>query len=56
MAERAGAAMDVDLLVRQAVLLHRRHGDDGEGLVDLPEVDVRRQPTRAISLRSLRSA
>ncbi len=28
------------LVVRQAVLLHRRHGDHGEGLVDLPQVDV----------------
>ena len=38
-AERAGAAVDVDLLVRKPEVAHRRHGDDGEGLVDLEEVD-----------------
>ena len=40
MAERAGAAVHVHLVVRQAVLFHRRHGDDREGLVDLVEVDL----------------
>ena len=39
MAERAGAAVDVDLFVRKAEVAHRRHGDDGEGLVDLEEID-----------------
>ena len=39
MAERAGAAVDVDLLVRQPEVAHRRHGDDGEGLVDLEQID-----------------
>ena len=44
MAERAGAAVDVDLLVRQAEVAHRRHGDDGEGLVDLEQIDGIRAP------------
>src|SRR5688572_18301503 len=48
MAERAGAAVDVVLVVRQVVLLHRRHGDHREGLVDLVEVDVLRAPPGAL--------
>ena len=47
MAERAGAAVHVHLVVRQAELLHRRHGDHGEGLVDLVQVDVLRAPAGA---------
>ena len=43
-AERAGAAVHVDLVVRQAVLLHRRHGHHREGLVDLVEIDLLRVP------------
>src|SRR3982074_2691651 len=39
MTERAGAAVHVDLVVGQAVLLHGRHGDYREGLVDLVEID-----------------
>jgi hypothetical protein len=39
-AQRAGAAVHVDDLVRQLELGHRRHGDGGEGLVDLPQVDA----------------
>src|SRR5207344_3266543 len=31
-AERAGAAVDIDLLVRKAEIAHRGHGDDREGL------------------------
>ena len=49
MAERAGAAVHVDLVVRQAEVAHRRHGDDGEGLVDLEEVDVVRRVQPAFS-------
>ena len=44
MAEGAGAAVDVHLFVRQAVLLHCRHGHDGERFVDLVEVDLLRVP------------
>src|SRR3546814_16322486 len=40
MPQRAGAAMDVHLVLRQVQLPHRRHGDDRESLVDLVEVDV----------------
>ena len=46
MAERAGAAVHVDLLVRQAEVAHGRHGDDGERLVDLVEVDIARRSSR----------
>ena len=42
MAERAGAAMDVDFVVRQIEIAHRRHGDNGEGLVDFEEIDFRK--------------
>ena len=47
MAQRAGAAVHVDLVVRQLVLLHRRHGDHGEGLVDLVQVDLARASSRS---------
>ena len=40
MAERGGAAMDVDLLVRDAEVAHGEHGDAGERLVDFEQVDV----------------
>src|SRR3954465_3206022 len=46
MAKRACAAVDVHLVVRQAVLLHRRHGDHGEGFVDLVQVYLVRRPSR----------
>jgi hypothetical protein len=35
------AAVDVDLLVRHAHLLHELHRHGGEGLVDLEQVDLR---------------
>src|SRR4029079_13305213 len=35
-----GAAVDVGLLVGDPHVLHVAHGDGGEGLVDLEEVDV----------------
>ena len=44
MAEGAGAAVDVDLVVRQLVLLHGGHGDHGKGLVDFIQVDLARAP------------
>ena len=49
MAERAGAAVDVDLLVRDADVLHRRHGDDREGLVDLEQIHVGGLPAGALA-------
>ena len=52
MAERAGAAVDVDLLVGKVEVAHRGHRDDREGLVDLVEIDaVRLQPVFSNSLR-----
>ena len=47
MAERACAAVDVDLVVGQAERAHGGHGDDGEGLVDFEQVDIRKRPARA---------
>ena len=44
MAERAGAAVHVHLLVRDADVAHGRHGHDGKGLVDLVETDVASRP------------
>src|SRR5205085_3201732 len=35
MAERAGAAVDVEFVAGNAEVALRRHGDDGKGLVDL---------------------
>ena len=55
MAERAGAAVHVDLVVRQAVLLHRRHRHHGERLVDLVQVDVLRASSRSCSIELSRS-
>ena len=40
MAERAGAAVHVDLFMRQAQIAHRDHRDIGEGFVDLEQIDV----------------
>ena len=44
MAERAGAAVDVHLVVRQPVLLHCRHRYHGERFIDLVEIHVLRVP------------
>src|SRR3990172_2945842 len=38
--ERGGAAVDVDLVVRNLEVAHRGHGDHGERLVDLVEIDL----------------
>src|ERR1700682_5335536 len=46
MAQRTGATVHVDELVPDPVLLHCRHGHDGERLVDLEKVDLLRRPTR----------
>ncbi len=48
MPERAGAAVHVHLVVRQAVLLHSRHGHYGERLVHLVEIDTLRVPAGAL--------
>src|ERR1039458_9718002 len=48
MAERAGAAVDVDLLVGKAEIAHGRHRDNGESLVDLEQVDFRKRPANAV--------
>src|SRR5208337_4824541 len=48
MAERAGAAMDIHLVMRQIEIAHRRHGDDGKGLVDLEQVHFAETPARPI--------
>ena len=40
MAERGRAAVDVDLVVRDADVAHRDHRHAGERLVDLEQVDV----------------
>jgi hypothetical protein len=52
MAERAGAAVDVDLLVGKAEIAHGGHGDDGEGLVDFEEIDIRKRPASALEQRA----
>ena len=39
-AERSRAAVDVELLVRDAELFHRRHRDDRERLVDFEQIDI----------------
>ena len=44
MAQRARAAVHVDLVVRQAEVVHRGHRDDRERLVDLEEVGGLRVP------------
>ena len=46
MAERAGAAIHIDDVMRQAQIAHRRHGDDGESFVDLIEIDIARPASR----------
>src|ERR1017187_5447994 len=44
MTEGAGAAVDVDLFVRQTDIAHRRHGDHRERFVDLVQIHIRRPP------------
>src|ERR1700732_448020 len=44
MAERAGAAMHIDLFMRDTEFPHRGHGDYREGLVDLEKIDIRQGP------------
>ena len=45
-AQRNGPAVDVGLRRRQAQFLAARQGDDGEGLVELEQVDVWRRSSR----------
>ena len=44
MAERAGAAVDINFLVGKAKIAHCGHRDNGEGLVDFEQVDIRKRP------------
>src|SRR5438034_8662877 len=44
MAQRAGAAIDVELFTRNTEIALRRHGDDGKGFVDLEQIDVTNAP------------
>src|SRR3954451_20680688 len=44
MSERAGAAIDGQLLARNAEITLRRHGYDREGLVDLEQIDITDAP------------
>lgn len=39
-AQRAGAAIHVRDVMAKPKVAHRRHGDDGESLVDFPQVDI----------------
>jgi hypothetical protein len=45
MAERAGAAMDVEFLAGNSEVALRGHGDNREGFVDLKQIDVADAPT-----------
>src|SRR4051794_25218255 len=45
MAERASAAMHIDLLMLQGELLHRSQSHDRKSLIDLEEIDVCQRPT-----------
>jgi len=51
MAERAGAAVHIDLVVRQIEVAHGGHRDDRERLVDLVEADVEKIPTLKAAFR-----
>jgi hypothetical protein len=44
MAQRGCAAVDVDLVVRDAQVAHREHRDAGEGLVDFEQVNIADAP------------
>ncbi|EAZ58424.1 hypothetical protein PA2G_01665 [Pseudomonas aeruginosa 2192] len=44
MAQRTGAAVDVEALVGQVEVAHCRHADHGEGFVDLEQVDLAQRP------------
>src|SRR5690606_32725494 len=47
-AEGASAAVHVHLCVVEAEVVHGCHGDDGEGFVDLEQVNVVLGPARAL--------
>ncbi len=44
MAERAGAAVDVELVARNSEIARRRHRHHGEGFVDFEQVDIADAP------------
>src|SRR5229473_8711742 len=54
MAERAGAAIDVELLSGDAEIALRRHRHHREGLVDLEQVDVTDAPADLVEQFSYR--
>src|SRR6056297_2916860 len=43
-----GAAVNVDTRVVEAEVVHGHHGDHGESLVDLVQIDVAGVPARAL--------
>src|SRR3546814_7081218 len=51
-AERCCSAVDVELVVRDAQLLHRDHRDDRESFVHLEQVDVAHGPAGLCQQRS----
>jgi len=48
MAQRTGAAIDVDIVERDAQFAHRDQRHHGERFIDFPEIDVTHLPTRTI--------
>jgi hypothetical protein len=38
--------MDIDLIMRDAKVMHCKHRDTGKGFVDLEQVDIAHRPTR----------
>ena len=48
MAEDAAAAIHIDDIMIEAELLHGDHGDNGEGFVDFPQLDITGGPARFI--------
>ena len=47
--ERAGAAVDVDARVVDVEVVHGRHGDGRERLIDLVQIDIAAAASRAAS-------
>ena len=46
MAQRTGAAVDVDPVMRNAELVHEGHRHHGKGLVHLPQIDIFDRPAQ----------
>ena len=45
MAKRSRAAVHIDLVVRDAKIVHCEHGDAGKGLVDFEQIDIADRPS-----------